>query len=106
MQTSNLKENPSWEKQHEILVKEINQLRCIPSHSSSGMPYAPPTIGSPNRTMNVDYGVFEQDPVERGKTITAKKQHRQSLQKVYGRQWKNHLNVPEKSIGFSIHHTF
>lgn len=102
----NLKENPSWEKQHEILVKEINQLKCIPSHSSSGMPYAPPTIGSPNRTMNVDYSVFEQSPEERGKTITAKRAHRKELQRVYGITWKKHLNTPEKSIGAPIRSTF
>ena len=49
---------------------------------------------------------FQLSDKERGALITEKKKHRKELQKRYGSDWKRYLNVPEKSVGSSVHWTF
>lgn len=53
-----------------------------------------------------DYSTFEQSPKERGKTLTAKLRHKEELQRYYGKDWKNHLNIPTRSVGVISHVSF
>lgn len=63
-------------------------------------------MAAPGLLHIVDRKNFEQSPVERGKAYTAKIQHRRELRERFGAAHKNHLNVPEKSIGQSIKMSF
>lgn len=49
---------------------------------------------------------FKMCDKDRAKLMTAKYKHRKELQKFYGPSWKKHLNLPEKSIGKSVHVSF
>lgn len=62
-------------------------------------------MSAPALYAQTDYKVFEQDPKERGKVLTAKLRHKEELQRHYGNDWKNHLNIPSCS-GYYIHSTF
>jgi len=63
-------------------------------------------MGAPALYANTDYSVFEQSPKEKGKVLTAKLHHREELQRHYGRDWKNHLNIPSRSVGIISHVSF
>jgi hypothetical protein len=62
-------------------------------------------MSAPAIYAQTDYSVFTQDVKERGKTLTAKLHHKEELQRHYGPDWKNHLNVPSKSLP-TVHLTF
>lgn len=49
---------------------------------------------------------FQMSASDRGKLLTAKLRHKKELRRVYGKDWKKHLNVPEKSLGKSVHISF
>ena len=55
---------------------------------------------------STDYSTFKQSPKERGRVLTAKLHHKEELQKHYGRDWKNHLNIPSHSVGTIFHNSF
>jgi len=68
------------------------------------MSYLQPYIEIGHRPIEVVKGNrFELSAKERGELYTAKMKHRKELQKRYGRDWKRHLNVPERSIVKAIH---
>ena len=52
-----------------------------------------------------DYETFRQNKEEKGKVLTAKLHHKESLQKYFGTAWKKHLNIPSKSMT-AFHMTF
>ena len=82
-----------------VIENEDTSKGIIPAISEGHM-------GAPALYANTDYSIFEQSPKERGKTLTAKLHHREELQKYYGRDWKNHLNIPSRSVGVISHVSF
>lgn len=54
---------------------------------------------APALSMTINRDEFHQTPIERAAAITAKSNHRDDLRQAYGRDWKKHLNVPEKTLG-------
>ena len=63
-------------------------------------------MSAPAIYANTDYSTFEQSPKERGRVLTAKLRHKEELQKHYGPDWKNHLNIPSRSVGVISHVSF
>lgn len=63
-------------------------------------------MSAPALYANTDYSVFKQDAKERGKTLTARLRHKEELQRHYGSDWKNHLNIPSRSVGVISHISF
>lgn len=63
-------------------------------------------MAAPSYLITIDRKVFKQTAVERGDAYTVKANHRKELQRVYGPQWKKHLNVPEKKIGEPLRMSF
>ena len=61
---------------------------------------------SPNLLTIVDRSVFHHTKEQRGALLTAKAQHKEELQRVYGKDWKRHLNTPDKTLASSIKNAF
>jgi hypothetical protein len=52
----------------------------------------------PALAITVNRDEFHQTPIERGAAFTAKVNHKKELRQAYGKNWKKHLNVPEKKL--------
>jgi len=55
-------------------------------------------MGAPALYANTDYSTFSKGNKERGDILTAKLHHKIELQRHYGTDWKNHLNIPSHSF--------
>lgn len=57
-----------------------------------------------------DYSIFslagKENKKEKERVLTARLHHKQELQRHYGRDWKNHLNIPSRSVGVISHVSF
>lgn len=53
---------------------------------------------APRLAIKINWDEFHQTPIERGAAYTAKVNHKEALRQAYGKDWKKHLNVPEKTL--------
>ena len=90
-----------------LSAKFINPLEDgFPTQNGNHGYWAPKGHFSPNCITVVDRSVFHHTPAQKGALITAKTGHREELQRVYGSNWKKHLNTPDKTLQGSIKHSF
>jgi hypothetical protein len=82
-----------------VIEGENDKKGIIPAISEGHM-------SAPAIYINTDYSIFKQSPKEKGRVLTAKFHHKQELQKYYGSDWKNHLNIPSRSVGIISHISF
>lgn len=78
----------------------------FPTKNSNGGYWASRGNFSPNLITVVDRSVFHHTKEQKGHLITAKANHKEELQRVYGSNWKKHLNTPDRSLEGSIKHSF
>lgn len=57
-------------------------------------------MAAPAIEFEIDYSVFKKSTAEKGYVKEIKSAHRAQLQAAYGPDWKNHLNIPSKTIKF------
>jgi hypothetical protein len=92
-------ESKAYEDQKAVIAAEVNSLRATGT-------YAPITNASPNRTMHIDYAAFKQTKDEKEKAYSAKRNHKEILQKYFGSEANRHLNIPDKKLESSVKMSF
>jgi len=76
----------------EIVKKEINENVKLDR-------YARPRMSAPREYSRADRSVFKKNSADKLITGTIKANHKLELKKVFGKDWKKHLNTPNKQIG-------